>query len=146
MDSYKQFELLHSNYIAKLNCTLAYHSNDASIGSSDCTLVNSSFTSYCKQLTNHNLWTLYFDISRNTQGVDVGCLLLDLYVIQTYFSCHLKYECTNNDAEYEDLIQGIRKAIDLNFKCIEVFGNSQLLIKLVRNFMFCTSYHLRNYQ
>jgi hypothetical protein len=59
VDSYKQFELLHSNYIAELNCTLVYYCNDASINSSHFTLVNSSFTNYCTQLTNHNLWTLY---------------------------------------------------------------------------------------
>ena len=56
----KQFELLHSNHIAKLKYTLVYHSNDASIGS--CRLVNSSFTNHCAQLTNCNLWALYFDL------------------------------------------------------------------------------------
>lgn len=47
MDSYKQSELLHSNQISKLNCTLVDHSNDESIGSNHCTLVNSSFTNHC---------------------------------------------------------------------------------------------------
>ena len=73
----KQYELLHSNQIAKPNCTLVDLSNDASIGSSSCTLVNSSFTNHGTTLTNHNLWTMYFDISRNTQGVEVGYLLID---------------------------------------------------------------------
>jgi hypothetical protein len=123
-DSYKQFELLHSNHIVELNCILVYHSNDASIGSSHCTLVNSNFTNHCTQLTNHNLWTLYFDTSRNMHRVDVGCLLIALYGIQTYYSCHVESECTNNDARYESLIQGLRKAMDLNVKCIEVFGDS----------------------
>jgi hypothetical protein len=145
-DSYKQSELLHSNKIAKLNCTLVDHSNDASIVSSHCTLVNSSFTNHCTQLTNHNLWTLYFDASRNTQGVYVGYLLVDMYGIRTYFSYHLESECTNNDAKYEALIQGLRKAIDLNVKCIEVFGDSRLVIKQVINSMLCTSYNLINYQ
>ena len=86
----KKYELLHSNHIAKGNCTLVDLSNDASISSSSCTLVNSSLTNHCMKLTNHNLWTLYFDISRNTQGVDAGCLLIDPCGIQTYFSCHLK--------------------------------------------------------
>ena len=58
MNSDKQSELLHSNQIVELNCTLVDHSNDASIGSSSCTLLNSSFTNPCTQLTNHNLWTL----------------------------------------------------------------------------------------
>ena len=103
-NSDKKSEHLHSNKIAELNCTLVDHSNDASIGSSSYTLLDSSFTNPCTQLTNHNLWTLYFDVSRNTHRVDVGCLLIDLCGIRTYFSCHLESKCTNNDAKYEALI------------------------------------------
>ena len=111
-NSDKQFELLHSNQIVEWNYTLVDLSNDASICSSSYILVNSSFTSHCTQLTNHNLCTMYFYISRNTQGVDVGYLLIDPCGIRTYFSCHLESKCTNNDAKYEALIQGLRKAID----------------------------------
>ena len=50
----KQSELLHSNQIVELNCTLVDHSNDAPI--------DSSFINPCTQLTNHNLWTMYFDV------------------------------------------------------------------------------------
>jgi ribonuclease HI len=39
-------------------------------------------------------------------------------------ACHLEFECTNNDAKYEALIQGLRKEIDLKDKSIEVFGDS----------------------
>lgn len=116
VNSDKQFELLHSNQIIKLNCTLVDHSNDASIGSSSCKLLNYSFTNPCTQLNNHNLWTLYFDVSRNTHGVDVGYLLIDPCGIRTLFSCHLESKCTNNDAKYEALIQGLMKAIYLRLK------------------------------
>ena len=125
----KQSELLHSNQIVELNCTLVDHSNDASLGSSFCTLLNSSFTNPCTKIANHNLWTLYFDVSRNAHGVDVGCLLIEPCGIRTYFSCHLESKCTNNDANYESLIQGLKKAIDLKVKSIEVFGDSRLVIK-----------------
>jgi hypothetical protein len=60
-NSNKKPELLHSNQIVELNCTLVYISNDSSISSSSCTLVNSSLANHCTQLTNHNLCTLYFD-------------------------------------------------------------------------------------
>ena len=53
--SYKQSELLHSNQIVKLNCTLVDCRNDALVESSHCILVNSSFTNYCTQLTNHKM-------------------------------------------------------------------------------------------
>jgi ribonuclease HI len=142
----KQYELLHSNQIAELNNTLVDYSNDASIDSSSCTLLNSSFTNTCTQLTNHNLWTLYFDVSRNKHGEDAGCLLIHPCGIRTYFSCHLESKCTNNDAKYEALTQGLRKAIDLKVKSIEVFGDSQLVTKHVRNFMFNTFHHLNKHR
>ena len=84
-NSDKKYELLHSNQIVELNYTLVDLSNDASIGSSSCILANSSFTNHCTQITNHNLWTLYFDISRNTHGVYVGNLLVDPCGIKIYF-------------------------------------------------------------
>lgn len=31
--------------------------------------------------------------------------------------------------EYEALLQGLKKSIDLNVKCIEVFGDSEVVIK-----------------
>ena len=47
----------------------------------------------------------------------------------TMIACHLEFECTNNDAKYEVLIQGLRKEIDIKVKSIEVFGDSRLVIK-----------------
>ena len=66
--------------------------------------------------------------------------------IQTYFSYHLESKCTNNNVKYEALIQGLRKAIDLKVKSIEVFGDSRLVIEHVRNFMFNTFHHLNKHQ
>ena len=59
-NSDKQSELLHSNQIVELKCTLVDHSNDASIGSSSCTLLVSSFTNHCTQLTIGPPFALYF--------------------------------------------------------------------------------------
>ena len=67
---------------------------------------------------------MYFDTSRNMHGVDDGCLLIDPCGIRTYLACHLEYKCTDNDVEYEALIQGLMKEIDLNVKSIKVFGDS----------------------
>ena len=63
-NSDKQSELLHSNQIVEINYTLVDHSDDASIDYSSYTLLDSSFTNPCTQLTNHNLWTLYFDVTK----------------------------------------------------------------------------------
>ena len=43
-------------------------------------------------------------------------------------------------------MQGLRKELDLRVKCIEVFGDSQIVARQVRNSINCTSNHLKNYQ
>ena len=48
-------------------------------------------------------------------------------------------------AEYEALFQGLRKSINMNVKCLEVFGDSQIAIKQVRNSIGCNSHPLKNY-
>ena len=61
-------------------------------------------------------------------------------------ACRLEFECTNNVVEYEALVQGLRKALDLNIKCLEVFRDSQIVSHQVRNSINYTSNHLKNYQ
>ena len=86
----------------------------------------------CNQIAelNHiNSWTLYFDISRNEYGADAGCILIDPYGNKTYSVIQLEPGYTGTLAEYETSIQGLKKAINMNVKYIEVFGVSQIVIK-----------------
>ena len=48
-------------------------------------------------------------------------------------ACRLEFECTNNVAKYEDLVQGLRKAIDMGAKAIKCVGDSEIIVKQVRN-------------
>ena len=43
-------------------------------------------------------------------------------------------------------MKGLKKELDLQVKCIEVFGHSQIVVHQVRNSISCTSNHLKNYQ
>jgi hypothetical protein len=58
----------------------------------------------------------------------------------------LEFECTNNTVEYEYLVQGLRKAIDLDIKGLKFFGDSEIIVRQVRNTIHCNSPHLKNYQ
>ena len=41
----------------------------------------------------------------------------DGYIKNKHFlSCRLEFECTNNTSEYEALVQGLKKAIELKVK------------------------------
>jgi ribonuclease HI len=66
----------------------------------------------------------------------VGCLLIDLEGKRHFMSCRLEFECTNNTIEYEALVQGIKKDMDLNVKEVKVFGDSKIIIRQVRNSIY----------
>jgi ribonuclease HI len=61
-------------------------------------------------------------------------------------SYRLEFKCTNNTAEYEALVQELRKAIDLDIKGLKVFGDSKIIVIQVRNTIDCNSPRLKNYQ
>lgn len=65
-------------------------------------------------------WTLYFDGSKTKEGARVGCVLIDPMKNKTLIACSLEFECTNNIMKYEALIQGLKKAIDLGVKGLQV--------------------------
>ena len=61
-------------------------------------------------------------------------------------ACRLEFYCTNNNVEYEALVQGMYKAIGLNIKHLQVFGDLEIVIKKVRNIIHYLLAHLKHYQ
>ena len=85
------------------------------------------------ELTNPNIWTLYFDGFRNKEGASVGCLLINPDGNIMMIACRMEFEHTKNVVEYEALMQRLRKELDVQVKCIEVFRDSQIVTREVRN-------------
>jgi len=71
---------------------------------------------------------LYFDGSKSNDSARAGCILVSPEGEKTMLSCRLEFECTNNIAEYEALIQGLYKEISLDVKYLKVFGDSEIVI------------------
>ena len=79
-------------------------------------------------------WLMYFDGAFSLQGAGAGVLLIAptgehlKYVVQMHFP---KEQATNNTAEYEGLLAGLRIAADLGIKKLIVRGDSQLVVRQV---------------
>ena len=102
----------------------------------------------CNQIVglNHiNSWTLYLDISRNKHGTNVGCLLIHPCGKRTYSIIQLEPGYTDIVAEFETLIQGLGKVVNMNVKYVEVFGGSQKVTKHVKNSMHGISNCMGNF-
>ena len=52
----------------------------------------------------------------------------------------------NNTVEYKALIQGLKKAIEFKVRNLKVFGDSDIIVKQVRNTIHFLSPHLKGYQ
>ena len=72
---------------------------------------------------------LYFDGSKTQEGSRVDCILIDPEKNKHFLSCRLEFECTNNIAEYEALIQVLKKAIEFKVRNIKVYGDYEITIK-----------------
>src|SRR3954464_2217248 len=80
-------------------------------------------------------WIMYFDGAFSLQGARAGVLLVAptrehlKYMIQMHFPREVS---TNNTAEYEGLLAGLRIAVDLGIKKLIVRGDSRLFVKQVK--------------
>src|SRR5215216_3401179 len=76
-------------------------------------------------------WTLFFKGSKARGGSGAGVVLKSpqgdklLYVLQIHFTA------TNNIAEYEALLHGIRIAKDIGIRCLMCYGDSDLVAQQV---------------
>jgi hypothetical protein len=73
-------------------------------------------------------WTLYFDGSVMKTGASAGLLFISPLEEHMRYAVRLHYPATNNMAEYEALLCGLRIAIETGIKRLNIRGDSQLVI------------------
>ncbi|XP_070029881.1 uncharacterized protein [Nicotiana sylvestris] len=73
-------------------------------------------------------WKLLFDGAANMKGVGIGVVLISETGQHYPVTAQLRFYCTNNMAEYEACILGLRLAIDMAVQKILVLGDSDLLV------------------
>ncbi|KAA3458454.1 gag/pol polyprotein [Gossypium australe] len=78
-------------------------------------------------------WKLNFDGASNAVGNEIGAILVSPNGDHHPLTCRLDFDCTNNMAEYEACIMGIRAAIEQKIRVLEVYGDSALVIYQLKN-------------
>ena len=74
-DSNEQSKILHTTNIIEPNCNIV--EDCTKLYTNNCKDLVSSPCNFSLELIDPNIWTLYFDGSRNKEGAGVGCLLID---------------------------------------------------------------------
>jgi ribonuclease HI/transposase InsO family protein len=82
-------------------------------------------------------WTLYFDGSVMKTGAGAGLLFISRLGEHMRYAVRLHFPASNNMAEYEALLCGLRIAIEMGIKRLEVRGDSQLVIDQVMKNASC---------
>ena len=77
-------------------------------------------------------WTMVFDGASNGLGNKIGVVIISPEGCHTPFTSRLFFDCTNNMAEYEACILGLKAVVDLRIKFISIYGDSALVISQVK--------------
>ena len=67
---------------------------------------------------------MYFDGSLMKNGVDAGIVFISPLGVRMRYMVQLYFPSSNNVAEYEILINGLRIAIELGIRCLDIWGDS----------------------
>jgi ribonuclease HI len=90
-------------------------------------------------------WALFFDGSSCGKGGGVGILLISPRGEMFEFTIPIQPTVTNNQAEYEALLRGLQYLREAGAVSVEIYGDTELVIKQLNIQYECKSDALRNY-
>jgi hypothetical protein len=76
-------------------------------------------------------WVMYFDNSLKLEGAGAGVLLISPMSEQLKYVLQIFWKVSNNEAEYEALLHGLRLASSLGIKRLLVYSDSAVVINQV---------------
>ena len=76
----------------------------------------------------HNWWGAHIDGAANQRDSGVGLVLVSPEGITIEKSLRLGFSTTNNEAEYEALLEGMSMIRQLGGKCVSIFLDSRLIV------------------
>jgi hypothetical protein len=77
-------------------------------------------------------WVMYFDGSYTLKGVGASIVLIPPEGDMLKYVIQIEFPATNNTAEYEGLVIGLRLAKELGIQRLLIWGDSQLVAKQVQ--------------
>jgi ribonuclease HI len=91
------------------------------------------------------LWTMYFDGSLMKTGAGAGLLFISPLGKHMCYVLRLHFPMSNNVAEYEALVNGLRIAVELGVRRLDACGDSQLVIDQVMKNSHCRDRKMEAY-
>ena len=76
---------------------------------------------------------MYFYGASTQISAGVGVVLISPSKENIHLSYKLDFKTTNNVAEYEALLLGVKAAKEMGIMCVNIFGDADLIIHQVNN-------------
>jgi ribonuclease HI len=81
-----------------------------------------------------SVWTMYFDGSKRIQGAGAGVVLISPQGNKLKYMLRMSFpQASNNEAEYEALLHGMKMAKACGATRLKIFGDSNLVVQQVMN-------------
>ena len=90
-------------------------------------------------------WKVYIDGAANQRGSGVGLVLISLEKLTIEKSLRLGFSATNNEAEYEALLEGISMVQKMRVKVVKMFSNSRLVVDSVKGELKARDERMKGY-
>jgi ribonuclease HI len=88
---------------------------------------------------------LYFGGSVMKEGAGVGLVFISPLGVRMEYMVRLHFPASNNTAEYEALINGLRVAVELGVKRLEIRDDSELVVGQVMKDINCVDPRMAAY-
>jgi ribonuclease HI len=75
------------------------------------------------------MWKMFFDEASSSKGVGAGVVFVSPCQETISLSYKLEFETTNNVAEYEALVLGLRAAKDMGIEEVAAFRDAELIVR-----------------
>jgi ribonuclease HI len=91
-------------------------------------------------------WKMFFDGSVCGYGQGVGCFIMSPGGVEYEMSTRVEFECTNNQIEYEALLNGLETLHDMGVNRVEIYGDSIPVVEQVNGVSQCLDGVLNEYR
>jgi ribonuclease HI len=92
------------------------------------------------------MWKMFFDGASSKESVGARVVFISPTQETISLSYKMKIQKTNNMAEYESLVLGLKATKDMKIKELPVFGDVELIVHQVRNLYQAKHPRLRAYR
>ncbi|KAK1435491.1 hypothetical protein QVD17_01255 [Tagetes erecta] len=90
-------------------------------------------------------WRLYTDGASSVEGSGAGLVLIDPAGLEVTYALRLNFKSTNNEAEYEALLAGLRAALTMKVEHLTAYVDSLLVANQVNGQYEAKEYTMQQY-